>query len=208
MMVKEEIHFSKFQAIVKLTLRHKVVLGQIYLTELKSKEFTELIRKAMETEFLELVKKSHYLSLLLDGSTDIVMLKRSWSMLFLLKNDRTVTAKLMAMRDVKHDHAIGLTELLLNILKDSGIDLNKKLVQVGYCADGVSVNKGRTDGVAARLKTEIPAPWLVVIHCVVLTTGLSSLSEIPSKEHMPTRWLKCFWLFICCMKQVTSVCVS
>ena len=49
MMVKEEIHFSKFQAIAKLALRHKVILGQTYLTELKSKEFTELIRKVMET---------------------------------------------------------------------------------------------------------------------------------------------------------------
>ena len=70
-------------------------------------------------------------------------------MLLLLKNDGTVTTKLMAMRDVKHDHAIGLTELLLNILENSGIDSNKKLVQVGYCADGASVNMGCTDGVAA-----------------------------------------------------------
>ena len=44
------------------------------------------------------------------------------------------------------------------------IDVKKKLV--GFCADGASVNMGRTGGVAVRLAREIPAPWLVVIHCV------------------------------------------
>ena len=44
------------------------------------------------------------------------------------------------------------------------IDVKKKLV--GFCADGASVNMGRVGGVAVRLAREVPAPWLVVVHCV------------------------------------------
>ena len=37
---------------------------------------------------------------------------------------------------------------------------------MGFCADGANVNLERAGGVAVRLAREIPAPWLVVIHCV------------------------------------------
>ena len=68
------------------------------------------------------------------------------------------------IRDVKQADAAGLTQLLLAVFEWADIDVKKKLV--GFCADGVSVNMGRTGGVAVRLAREIPAPWLVVIHCV------------------------------------------
>ena len=67
MMAKEEIPFTKFASIARLEIRHKVALGQTYLTELKCKEITEIIGMVMETEFLSRLQKSHYISVLSDG---------------------------------------------------------------------------------------------------------------------------------------------
>ena len=61
MMAREEIPFSKFSSIAKLEIRHKVALGQTYITELKFKELTELIGEVLETDFLTLVKKAKYM---------------------------------------------------------------------------------------------------------------------------------------------------
>ena len=71
MMAKEEIPFSKFASIARLEIRHKVALGQTYLTVLKCKELMEMIGTAMETDFLDLLKKARYISVLSDGSTDV-----------------------------------------------------------------------------------------------------------------------------------------
>ena len=66
MMAKEEIPFSKFASIARLEIRHKVALGQTYLTVLKCKELMEMIGTAMETDFLDLLKKARYISVLSD----------------------------------------------------------------------------------------------------------------------------------------------
>ena len=163
MMAREEIAFSKFPSIAKLEIRHKVALGQTYLTELKCKEITELIGTVMETDFLSSVKKAQYMSVLSDGSTDVTNVEKElFYVTFVV--DALVTTRLLAIRDVKHADAAGLTELLLAVFEWANIDVKKKLV--GFCADGANVNLGRAGGVAVRLAREIPAPWLVVIHCV------------------------------------------
>lgn len=163
MMAKEEIAFTKFEAIAKLEIRHKVQLGHTYINELKCSEFTGIIGQVMETDFLAELKKSKYISVLSDGSTDVSNVEKELVYVTYVV-DAKVKTRFMALRNVSHAHAVGLTELLLGVLEDVGITASKQLV--GFCADGASVNMGRIGGVAALLTNNIPAPWLVVIHCV------------------------------------------
>ena len=78
-------------------------------------------------------------------------------------SDAVAITRLLAIRDVKHADAAGLMQLLLDVFEWAGIDAKKKVV--GFCADGASVNMGRVGVVAVRLAREVPAPWLVVVHC-------------------------------------------
>ncbi|XP_071947384.1 zinc finger protein 862-like [Antedon mediterranea] len=162
MMALEEIPFSKFPRIAQLEIRHKVPLGQTYLTEPKCREFSEIIGEVIENETLNKIKEAKYISILSDGSTDVSNLEKELVYVTFATNAE-VSTKLLSIRNIKYAHAEGLTELLLDVMKCAGIDPKKQLV--GYCADGASVNMGRVNGVAARLKRDVPVPWMVVIHC-------------------------------------------
>ncbi len=70
MIAKEVIPFTKYPAIMELEKRHGVSLGSAYTTEHKCREFTVLIGECTRDKVLDSVRQSHYLAVLIDGSTD------------------------------------------------------------------------------------------------------------------------------------------
>ena len=66
----EEIPFAKFPALIQLEKRHGVSLGSTYCTANKCSEFTLTIGEAMRDGVVEAMKKSPFLTALIDGSTD------------------------------------------------------------------------------------------------------------------------------------------
>ena len=116
MMARKEITFSKFVSIAKLEIRHKVILWQTYLTELKYKELTRLIGTVLETYFICSVKKTQYMSVLCDGSTGVTSVEKELFYITVVVNAR-VTTRLLAISDVKHADATGLTKLLSGVFE-------------------------------------------------------------------------------------------
>jgi len=70
MLAKEEILFTKYLAILELEKKHGVSPGTAYATEHKCNDFTTLIGECMRDKVLASWHKSHYLAVLMDGSTD------------------------------------------------------------------------------------------------------------------------------------------
>lgn len=76
MIAKEEIPFTKYPTIMELEKRQGVSLGSAYTTEHKCREFTVLIGECMRDKVLDYVRQSHYLAVLIDGSTDSTVIEK------------------------------------------------------------------------------------------------------------------------------------
>ena len=76
MILREEMPFTKFPAIVELDKRHGVCVGQTYHTEHKCQEFVSIIRETMSDDLVQALRSCRYMSVLMDGSTDSSMTEK------------------------------------------------------------------------------------------------------------------------------------
>ena len=162
MLAKEEIPFAKYPAVLDLEKRHGVSLGTAYATEHKCRYFTVLIGEAMRDTVLDSLRKSRYLAVLIDGSTDSSVVEKEMIYVMFVGPNGKVECRFFQLKDVSDATAPGLKSLLLESLASFGIDLAQKLVSI--CVDGAAVNLGVHNGLSTLLKQE--APWLVAIHCM------------------------------------------
>ena len=73
-----------------------------------------------------------------------------------IDSDKTATTKFLALRNVESGTADVLKCLLLDVLKEFGVDFEEKVV--AFCCEGASVNLGIKWDVSNQLK-EV-CPWL------------------------------------------------
>ena len=109
-----------------------------------------------------MAKGSLYLSVLIDGATDVSSTEKELIYLKMLNDDFDVQTRLIGSKSVHHANATGIMNTMLSACDDLDIALTSKLV--GFCSDGASVNMGRKSGIAQLLKAD--CPWLVVMHCL------------------------------------------
>ena len=76
------------------------------------------------------------------------------------------------------------TPIYVSVLKNAGLEKWRKMV-VFLCADGASVNMGKKNGVAAKLKTSLD--YIIAVHCIAhrLELGVSkSLQDHPRLKRL------------------------
>ncbi|KAG8197548.1 hypothetical protein JTE90_007284 [Oedothorax gibbosus] len=159
---KQELPFSQFANIIELEKRHGVDLGETYMNKPGCSEFIRCISKVFTEDLINQMSSSNYISVLVDESTDVSTFEKFIMYVKFIDSDATATTKFLALRNVESGTADALKSLLLDVLKEFGIDFEKKLV--AFCCDGASVNLGIRRGVSTQLK-EI-CPWLFVVHCL------------------------------------------
>ena len=159
MLAKEELPFTKYCAVVELEKKHGVSLGNAYATEHKCRDFTVLIGESMRDDVLQ---KSQYLAVLMDGSTDSSVVEKELIYVMFVGADGKVECRFFQLKDVPDATSSGIKSLLLESFAEFGMDLAQKLVSI--CVDGAAVNLGVRRGLSTLLKQE--SPWLVSIHCM------------------------------------------
>lgn len=104
-LAKEELPFSKYPKIAELELRHGVKLGNSFVHEVKCKEFMDIIVTLMEEEVLELARSASYVTVLMDGSTDVTNVEKEL-MYIMFVNSKTgvIEIRFLGLKDVKHSH--------------------------------------------------------------------------------------------------------
>ena len=159
------------------------------------REFTKIIGEVLEEFFLEQAKQSPYIYILCDGSTDVSNIEKELVYVTFLDTSSHVKTQLFFIKDDEFVHAKGLTKQLITSFSDVGVDLKTRLV--GFCADGASVNMGTVGGVAALLSKDIPAPCLVVIHCVshYLELGIKDAFKGSEAESVTNMFLNMYLLY-------------
>ncbi len=128
-----------------------------------SAESLVLIGECMRDIVLDSVRQSHYLAVLIDGSTDSSVVEKELVYVMCVGPEgKAQCCFFLQLKDVLDATAPGILKLLVETFATFGIDLMKKLVRI--CVDGAAVNLGVRHGLAALIKKDVP--WLVAIHCM------------------------------------------
>ena len=98
MLAKEEIPFTKYPAVLELEKRHGVSLGTAYATEHKCRDFTILIGESMRDDVLVSVRKSRYLAVLMDGSTDSSVVEKELVYVMFIGSDGKVECRFFSVK--------------------------------------------------------------------------------------------------------------
>ncbi|XP_070538588.1 E3 SUMO-protein ligase KIAA1586-like [Ptychodera flava] len=109
--------------------------------------------QVIREEILEKVKQSNFVSLLIDETTDISIMKQLiiYSK-YLLKSGESKVS-FLGIEEVCDGRAETLTECVKTFAERHGIVLNGRLCGLGR--DGAAVMIGKKSGVATRLKHEV-----------------------------------------------------
>ena len=140
----EKLAFTKYPSICELEARHGVELGTSYLNKSAGRTFCHYIAKESKENVVEVLRKAHFFSILMDGTTD----KGSY----------------FAVDRPKDATAVGLFESLRNGLGQLGIKAIdskecKKLTGIG--TDGAAVNVSALKG-----KVQSNIPWVYWMWCL------------------------------------------
>ncbi|XP_069477621.1 zinc finger protein 862-like [Ambystoma mexicanum] len=159
---KMEIPFANFPHIARLEARHGVDLGQVYITEIKCKEFTDSIGRVMEQEFVIALQQATYFSLLIDSTPTTK--GDSLEMMYVLFVDGVglPSVRFLGLKDVKNVNSADLKNTILTAFLELGIDVGNKLV--GFMRDGTGHNLSMKKEVSDFMKQN--SPFLISVHCL------------------------------------------
>ena len=113
MLAKEEIPFAKYPAVLELEKRHGASFGTAYATERKCRHFTILIGESMRDNVFASVRKSRYLAVLMDDSTDSSVVEKEMLYVMFVGPDGKVECRFFQLKDASDATAPGLKSLLL-----------------------------------------------------------------------------------------------
>ena len=166
---KEEVaHTTKYESLIDL----EIILGCTYLEELnvsaranyRSKrivgEFIELLSSTIERDIIVKVKASPYLSLMIDESTDMAILKQLVLVAHYLLPTGDVETNYIHICDISDGTATTIEDAILSYLDNK--ELNPRYLR-GFGNDGANVMVGQINGVATSLKRIFLK--LISIHC-------------------------------------------
>ena len=170
-----------YLALLQLEERHGVDLGHAYRTPDSAKSFTGFIAASQRQGFLDLLCcRSHFFSLLMDGTTDAGNVEDELvAILYCAKDDAsqqmTTCSRFLSLHSPQKADASGLLQCLgealqflsvENVLdKDSVLSVEGKPVLVGVGTDGATVNIGEHNGLKGQMQRALP--WLFWGWCYV-----------------------------------------
>ncbi|XP_021373041.1 zinc finger protein 862-like [Mizuhopecten yessoensis] len=170
-MAKENVASMKFSSMLDFmdyqgvdVTSMKVGDNATYSSRASVEEFQECIAEVVESDLLEKVKASPFISILTDESTDISNTKKMVLYIRLVDQD-TFVASTHFLGNVSIEGSSATAEILfnyiVNFLESKKIPLSKI---IGFGSDGASVMTGSKSGVATRLRQV--CPHLINIHCM------------------------------------------
>ena len=109
-----------------------------------------MIGESIRGSVLNTLRKSRYLAVLMDGSTDSSVVEKELIYMMFIGTDGKVECRIFQLKNVPDATAPGIKNLLLESFANCGIDLTHKLVSI--CVDGAAVNLGVRRGLSALLK--------------------------------------------------------
>ena len=139
--------------------------------------FAGYIADEIRSKTASLVKKSDFISILADGSTDRAVVESEIVYVNVIE-DGSVRSHFVGLAELGSADAVGVLSAI-DIVIEKSLNLppdqwRKKLV--GFGSDGASVMCGSRGGVTALLKKDVP--HLIAVHCVAHRLELSILDVI------------------------------
>ncbi|XP_078810615.1 zinc finger protein 862-like [Oryzias latipes] len=114
-------------------------------------------------EMLDQLRRARFISVCIDGATDTGKLENEIVYVKFWNDKMGVLQCFLGIEDVKFANADGVIQAIDTVFKEAGIpDWREKIVFLA--ADGASVNMGKKNGVAAKLRREVE--YLLAIHCI------------------------------------------
>ena len=166
---KEEIpHTTKFSSLLDLArqmgcdyLLHLGVPGTAgYRSERSVQEFLNVMAETVRKPLMEEVMACDYIGLMADESTDQSNLKQL-SIVLRYTSKGQVKNVHLGLTDLRDGTAPTVTSTIKEQLKDAGIPLEKV---ASFGSDGAATFTGRHNGVAKKLRDEVP--YMTSIHCI------------------------------------------
>ena len=165
----EKLAFTKYPSICELEARHGVELGTSYLNKSAGRTFCHYIAEERKENVVEALRKAHFFSILMDGTTDKGNIEDELFLVLWCDVDGAdekihTRASYFAVDRPKDATAVGLFESLRNELGRLGIKAIdtkecKKLIGIG--TDGAAVNVSALKG-----KVQSNIPWVYWMWCL------------------------------------------
>ena len=159
---------GNFLSIMELMAKHnpmvkKKMTGQrnaTYLGHETQNEILDCLAEMVRTSIITEVAQSEAFSILVDETKDMSK-KEQMSFVIRYYYNGLVCESFLAFEAAQRLDAAALSQKIIQILQNHGLDYKKHLVGQAY--DGASVMSGKNTGVQARIKSE--APLAFYVHC-------------------------------------------
>ena len=140
----------------------------LYSHALSYQDMEDCLAEAAEEELDDLIKKSDYIGVMVDESTDISVFKKLliYSKVCVNGQPAIVFGANVAIQDGK---AATVYKAIVDFLEMKKIPMDKV---IGFASDGASVMVGRKTGVTTLLKQA--NPFLISIHCIAHRLALAA----------------------------------
>ena len=190
--VKTNMAFRRFPELIKLQTKNmrlllennKQFILDNYVNDKSCRMFIRWIAEELKLSLQRNVRKSRFLSILSDGSTDSGNIENELIYIRFINNGEAVT-KYAAIEAVKNANAVGTLEAIETGLR-SGLKLDKiddiYLKTVNSNFDGASVMSGVNAGVQALMKKT--RPGMLYVHCIAHILELAVLDAVKSDDFL------------------------
>ncbi|KAJ8300227.1 hypothetical protein KUTeg_021746 [Tegillarca granosa] len=200
-LAKENIPSKKYESLLEFLEFKGVDLNSMKVGSNASnksratvEEFQECISEVIESNVLTEVRKSPFISILCDESTDISNEKKLILYCRIINPD-TFIASTHFVGNVTVEGSSCTAEVLfnyiINFLSEKKIDISKV---IGFGSDGAYVMTGCKSGVATRFREK--CPHLISIHCMAHRLNLSNreaelkqIQKILESPELKVKWL-------------------
>ena len=163
---KEAVANRKFKSL--LELEEMLGVSEIHRFQHRSqgsqRELFLFLRQALKNDLLKKVQAANSYGLLVDEVTDVTVLEQLISFIQFV-NQQSRAPEVLSVQNVLGTSTSANAETIVNViteeLKQDKLDINKLR---SFASDGTSVMTGSRNGVAAKLREQVPN--LINIHCI------------------------------------------
>lgn len=161
---KEELPFTKFKPLLEMQKRNGVQIQDDYCNDMKCAEMISCINEEMKENLANELRDSMYYSLIIDAGTDSgVKENEAMNVRFIDCKTGLQSTKLLGLVELEHAYADGTVQAINKALTSAEFPVVENHL-IGFCADGASVNFGKTGGVQKKLTDMVN--WLIPIWCL------------------------------------------
>lgn len=176
--------FSDLEELLVLTNKCGVNVLPEYRNRKACKEFVHHIASIVESDLVMDIKKSPFVSILLDGSTDISGEEQNIVYVRYLKGSDVEESflSLVPLESASSDGYLNALQKQLQSLNLSELLTGGKLIGIG--TDGASSMIGEQNGLIAKLSQFEGLSRLIGIHCIAHRLNLSVLSSVKEVKYL------------------------